>query len=240
MSILSIIEVKPGMKLEQAVMSPENDTCLLSAGTILSIKNIEKLKDLKIEEVDIADRDTVFISPTDKMAESLVSDFIRILRKTSPKRPEANKNDEVVTVARILEAIIVKVAKNEEVLSFLVELKVIDNLRLYEHSIYTSVLSGLVAGCMKLNTEEIVCAVIGGLLHNIGVAEMPMLLNIEDFTPQQKICGRNIPPMVIILHYRKIFRGRSQIVYNITMNAGTAPDFQKDWLKKRFLYAPGS
>ena len=186
MSILSIIEVKPGMKLEQAVVSPETDTCLLSAGTILSIKNIEKLKELKIEQVDIADRDTVFISPTDKMAESLVSDFIRILRKTSPKRPEANKNDDVVTVARILEAIIVKVAKNDDVLAFLVELKVIDNLRLYEHSIYTSVLSGLVAGCMKLNTEEIVCAVIGGLLHNIGVAEMPMLLNSDNFTQQQR------------------------------------------------------
>ncbi len=186
MSILTITEVKPGMKLEQAIYSPENNSCLLSAGTILSIKNIEKLKELKIEQVYIANRDTVFISPTDKMAECLVDDFIRILRKTSPNRPEANKNDNIVKVARQLEAIIMKVAKNEDVLSFLVELKLIDNLRLYEHSVYTSVLSGLIAGCMKLDIDEIICAVIGGLLHNIGVAEMPMLLNIENFTEQQK------------------------------------------------------
>lgn len=186
MSMLSIKEVKPGMTLEQAIYSSDNNSFLLTAGTVLSIKNIEKIKELKIEQIDIADRNTVFISPTDKMAVSLVSDFIGILRKTSPKQPEANKNDFVVKVAHQLETVILKIAKNEDVMSILVELKLIDNLRLYEHSLYTSILSGLVAGCMGLGTDDLICAVIGGLLHNIGVAEMPSLLHIENFTPQQR------------------------------------------------------
>ena len=147
MNILEMYEIKPGMTLEQSINSAENGSCLLSAGTVLSIKNIEKLKELGIEKISIADRDSVFISPNDKMAESLVADFIGILRKTAPRRPEANKNDYVVKVARQLEAIIVKVAKNDDVLSFLVEMKLIDNLRLYEHSLYTSILCGLVSGC---------------------------------------------------------------------------------------------
>ena len=46
---ISIKEVKPGMKLEKAVMSADNDKCLLSSNTTLSIKNIEKLKEYEIE-----------------------------------------------------------------------------------------------------------------------------------------------------------------------------------------------
>ena len=58
-------------------------------------------------------------------------------------------------VVQLLEHIIKKVAQSEEVLSFMVELRIINRVKLYEHSIYTAVLGGLVAGCMGLPTDQI-------------------------------------------------------------------------------------
>ena len=192
MSELFISEVKPGMKLEQAIVMPDGKT-LLSSGTILSIKNIEKLHELNIKSIHIADRYTHLITPIDKMQTQLVEDFTRMLRQIAPNSPEANKSDEVVKVANILEKIILKIAKNETVLEFMVELRIIDKVKLYDHSVHTAVLAGLVAGSMGLDVENILCAVTGGLLHNIGVAEMPTLLNIKEMTPPQQTLWREHP-----------------------------------------------
>lgn len=220
MSVLSVVQLKPGMVLEQAVYN--GDKCLLKAGIALSIRNIQKLKELQIESVDVADPNTLFISPGDKMAQDLVEDYIRVLRNTSPKQPEANKNDYVVKVAQLLEHIIKKVAQSDEVLSFMVELRIINRVKLYEHSIYTAVLSGLVAGCMGLPTDQIVTAVMGGLLHNIGVEEMPTLTYEEKFNAQQEklwkehptygyyfALQKNVPRSVAeaILHHHEMWDG---------------------------------
>lgn len=184
--ILSINEVKPGMVLEQTIIAPDTGKCLLSSGIALSIKNIEKLKELKIKEVGIADRYSVFISPEDKMSEMLVEDYIKELRNICPKRPEANMNDDVVAVAEQLEELIRKISRISGIMPFLVEAKLTDNAYLYKQSLYTAVLSGIVAGCMKLPKEEIVATIVGALLHNIGMCEMPMLIGKENLTGQQK------------------------------------------------------
>ena len=192
MSQLYLSEVKPGMRLEQAIVMPDGKT-LLSAGTILSIKNIDKLHELGIKVINIADRYTHLITPVDKMQSQLVEDFTRMLRNIAPSTPEANKSDKVVKVAETLEKIILKIAKNETVLEFMVELRIIDKVKLYEHSVHTAVLAGLVAGSMGLDIENMLCAVTGGLLHNIGVAEMPTLLNIPEMTPPQETLWREHP-----------------------------------------------
>lgn len=192
MSELYISEVKPGMRLEQAIILPDGKT-LLSTGTILSIKNIDKLHELGIKVIHIADRYTHLITPVDKMQTQLVEDFIRVLRNIAPHNPEANKSDKVVKVAELLEKIIQKIAKNETVLEFMVELRIINKVKLYEHSVHTAVLAGLIAGSMGLDVENILCVVTGGLLHNIGVAEMPTLLNIPEMTPPQETLWREHP-----------------------------------------------
>ena len=192
MSVLPISRIKPGMKLEQAVYLPDGK-CLLTAGAVITNRNIEKFREFGILEVDVADIYTLFISPSDKMEELLVEDFTHILRHISPNRPEANKNDEVVQVAAQLESLIKKLAKNEDIVGFLVELRVIDKLRLYENGLYTAVLSGLVAGCLKLPAEEILCAIIGGLLHDIGMAEMPSLLTMKELPPQEQNLWKEHP-----------------------------------------------
>ena len=99
MGKMKIKAVKPGMQLEQSIYQPGSDMCLLKAGTILSNRNVEQIKAIGIEFVDILDPDTILITPMDKMEESLVEDFIHVLREFSPLQPEAKKNDHVVEVA---------------------------------------------------------------------------------------------------------------------------------------------
>lgn len=179
MGKMNIKAVKPGMQLEQAVYQPGSDLCLLKSGTILSNRNLEQLMDIGIETIDILDPNTILITPMDKMEQSLVKDFVRVLREFSPLQPEANKNDRVVEVARQLEQLIKKIARNEEVLKTLVELRIIHKVRLYDHAVYTAVLSGLVAGCMNLAVEEMIVVLISALLHNMGIAEMPNLVRLD-------------------------------------------------------------
>lgn len=193
MGILNVMEVRPGMCVQKAVYIPDGTQCLLKAGTTLSIKHIQKLKELGIQEVDVADRYTLFVSPEDKMQEALEEDFVSVLRKVSPKVSEANKNDSVMAVADFLEKLINKIAMEEEILQFMMEMRIIDKVRLYDTAIYTAVLSGLIAGCMRLSAENIYITVVGALLHNIGLAEMPTLLTVERRNPQQESLWKEHP-----------------------------------------------
>jgi len=186
MSLISVSEIRPGMVVQKAVYSLDNQQCLLKAGSILSIINIKKLREIGIKNIDVADRYTMFVSPADKMQEALVDDFVAVLRKTAPNVAEANKNDDVMAVANYLEKLIPTIAMEEEILNIMMELRIIDKYRLYDHGVYTAVLCGLVAGCLGLSKKEIYYTVVGGLIHNIGVEEMPTLLTVKDFNEQQK------------------------------------------------------
>lgn len=193
MGQLKIEDVRPGMVLAAAVMTPDGGKLLLKEGHALTIKGIQKIKELNIETVEIADRNSLFVTPVDKMAENLEKDFLQALRKVSPKQAEANKNDNMVKVASRLEHIIGIICKQEAMMEFCVQLKLIDNVRLYQHSVNTAVLSGLVAGAMDLTEEEVFVTTAGGLLHHIGICEMPLLLGLKEFNEQQRLLFEEHP-----------------------------------------------
>ena len=182
---LPIAQVKPGMVLENPVLLPGSDKVLLKAGVALSLKNIARLRELKIPGVAIADRNTVYISPVDKIAEAFIADFLNYSKALCPNQPEANLSDEVCELARRNEKLAIRLSTNEDILSFLLEQKITDNKRLYQYSIITCVLSGLVAGRMNLSPDQILKCMIGGLLSDIGLCEMPILIGQEDFDGQQ-------------------------------------------------------
>lgn len=172
MGQLKLEDVRPGMVLAAPVMSSDGRTLLLKEGHTLTIKGIQKIKELKIETIEIADRNSLFVTPIDKMAENLERDFLLYLRKISPKQAEANKNDNMVRVADELEQSIGKICHQEKIMEFCVQLKLVDNLRLYQHSVNTAVLAGLTAGAMGMTGEQLTTIIAGGLLHDIGLCEI--------------------------------------------------------------------
>lgn len=183
--LLSITQVKPGMILEKPVMMPGSDKCLLKAGIAVSLKNIARMRELQITSVFIADRNTVYTSPVDKIAEAFVTDFLHYSKALCPNQPEANLSDEICDLARRNEKLAVKLSTNEEILSFLLQQKITDNTGLYQYSIMTCVLSGLVAARMNMSLDQILKCMTGALLSDIGLCEMPMLIGKEDFDGQQ-------------------------------------------------------
>ncbi len=183
--LLSITQVKPGMILEKPVMMPGTDKCLLKAGVAVTLKNIARMRELHITSVSIADRNTVYISPADKIAEAFVADFLHYSRALCPSQPEANLSDEICDLARRNEKLAVKLSTNEDILSFLLQQKITDNTRLYQYSIITCVLAGLVAARMDMSLDQTLKCMIGGLLSDTGLCEMPMLIGKDDFDGQQ-------------------------------------------------------
>lgn len=183
--LLSITQVKPGMILEKPVMMPGSDKCLLKAGVAVTLKNIARMRELHIASVSIADRNTVYISPADKIAEAFVADFLHYSRALCPSQPEANLSDEICDLARRNEKLAVKLSTNEDILSFLLQQKITDNTRLYQYSIITCVLAGLVAARMDMSPDQTLKCMIGGLLSDTGLCEMPMLIGKDDFDGQQ-------------------------------------------------------
>lgn len=179
-------DIRPGMVLAAAVMIPESTTLLLKEGHALTIKGIQKIRELNIEAVEVVDRNSLFVTPIDKMTENFEQDFLLYLRKISPRQAEANKNDNMVLIADMLERLLVRICRQETVMEFCVQLKLVDNLRLYQHSVHTAVLAGMVAGAMGLSEEEIMTAVVGGLLHDIGICEMPLVLGAKERSSQQQ------------------------------------------------------
>lgn len=186
MGQIRIEDIRPGMVLAAAVMAADGSTLLLKEGHALTIKGIQKIKQLEIETIEIEDRNSLFVTPIDKMTENLEKDFVSYLRKISPKQAEANKNDNMVKVADRLENIISKICQNEIAMEFCVQLKLVDNLRLYQHSVHVAVLAGLIAGAMGMPEEEILIIVAGGLLHDVGICEMPLVLGTAERNQQQQ------------------------------------------------------
>ncbi|GFI04485.1 MAG: HD domain-containing protein [Lachnospiraceae bacterium] len=186
MGQVKVEDIRPGMVLAAAVVIPESTTLLLKEGHALTIKGIQKIRELKIEAVEIVDRNSLFVNPIDKMTENLEQDFLLYLRKISPRQAEANKNDNMVRIADVLEGMIPRICRQETVMEFCVQLKLVDNLQLYQHSVHTAVLSGMVAGAMGQSEEEIMTAVVGGLLHDVGICEMPLVLGSKERSSQQQ------------------------------------------------------
>ncbi|MBQ7832729.1 MAG: HD domain-containing protein [Lachnospiraceae bacterium] len=183
--LLPITQVKPGMILEKPVMMPGTDKYLLKAGVAVSLKNIARMRELQIMSVSIADRNTVYISPTDKIAEAFVADFLHYSRALCPNQPEANLSDDICDLARKNEKLAVKLSTNDHLLSFLLQLKITDNEKLYPYSIMTSVLSGLVAARMGLSLDATLKCMTGALLSDIGLCEMPTLIAQKDYDGQK-------------------------------------------------------
>ena len=102
MSVLPISRIKPGMKLEQAVYLPDGK-CLLTAGAVITNRNIEKFREFGILEVDVADIYTLFISPSDKtLVEGFVSKaFCEGVKPPSPQAVRPKRRNKQSTILKI-------------------------------------------------------------------------------------------------------------------------------------------
>lgn len=194
MSILSIFKVKEGMILGEPVFSKHDRKLLINQGNRLTKKTIECLKENSIESVEISDRYSIFIKPTETMVNFLEKEIPRKILELAPNIEEANTSDYMVGVSKKSINIVNKILCDEKILNICVQIKLTGNKNLFNHSINTCALSLLVAGAMNLRDAEIYNIGVAALIHDMGLCEMPFLIDKESkLTGQELLLWKEHP-----------------------------------------------
>jgi len=192
MNKVMISEVKPGMVLQKPVYTLDKQQILLTYGTKLNEGMIRNLSAAGIKEVYIADPYTLFVLPVNQMAIYLKESYNQTIMKYSSERPEGNLCDEMVKIAKIVKKTSEKICEDVDLLNFCIQMKIVEDGRLFKESVLTSVFSGLIAGAMELN-NQIYNIMVGGLLHNIGCMEMPFLIGVKNRQGQEQLLWKEHP-----------------------------------------------
>ena len=75
----------------------------------------------------------------------------------------------------------------DAILDFCTQMQIINNQALFCHGVNTCALSMLLAGALGLSKTEILNIGIASLIHDVGVCEMPFLINKDVKSPQEEL-----------------------------------------------------
>lgn len=190
MKIESLLE---GMITAEPIICSSTGKTLLNSGSKLTTAIIESLKSRKIYQVSITDQYTLFVDPVDTMTKELGKLLQDELVRIAPDVPEANTSDKMVNISKTSRKITKNIIQNRNIVQYCVLMKLIDNSFLFKHAVNTCVLSLLVAGAMNMKEELIEQVGTGALLHDIGLCEMPLVINVEHRNSQQDSLWREHP-----------------------------------------------
>lgn len=181
----------------------------------MSKSSIENLERLGFATLEIADRFTSFVLLFEKMKESLKKTCGRYIDIYASEKEEENLCDDMVPAARIMKRIVNSICGRDNIINLCMQMHIQDSDLIFEHSIMTSVFSGLLAGSLHLSDTEIENTIVGGLLHNIGVLEMAYLIPEKDqLYGQEALLWREHPQYGC---YAAIQEGISREIANIIL-----------------------
>jgi len=190
---INVDSLLEGMIIAEPVICPNTGKVLLNSGAKITASIIESLISRKISQVSITDQYTLFVDPVDTITKELSSTLQDKILKLAPDIPEANKTDKMVNVSRTARRVAAKIIKNRDIVQYCVLMKLLDEELLFNHSINTCVLSLLVSGAMDMKEDAVEVIGTAGLLHDIGLCEMPLLLDTKERNKQQESLWREHP-----------------------------------------------
>jgi len=199
-------ELVPGMVLAQTVTCPQTQTMLLKAGCILTAAMISLFKEREIYPVWVAEQDTLLIDPLDSIGTEVKEKLLNKIAVFAPERSEANTSDKMVEVARKVKKFACKIAADEAVLKICMEMKLINNERLYQHAISTSATAMLVAGAIGLGETHLEVIGTAGLLHDLGCCEMPVVVTRDKRSLAEEGLWKEHPKYGCYIAKEKFFR----------------------------------
>lgn len=190
---LSIEQLLEGMITAEPIKCPNTGNVLLNSGSKLTTANIESIKSRKIEKVSIADQYTLFVDPVDTMFKELGKLLEEGIAKMAPDIAEANTSDKMVKISQSARKVSKRIIENKNILQHCVVMKLLDDCFLFKHSVNTCILSLLVAGAMGMNETSVENVGIGALLHDLGLCEMPQVINAKQRNSQLESLWREHP-----------------------------------------------
>lgn len=193
MEKVAVSELSEGMVLAETLFCPKTNKVLLTKGTKLTEAFINQIKSRNFEEILVEELYTLCIDPIDNIRKALKSGLNEEILKLCPDKIEANKSDKMFTVSRLVRNLISEIIDDSVLTGFCVQMKIIDDRFLYTHSVSVCALSMLVSGALDLSEKEIIIIGSAALIHDLGLCEMPHLVNQTQRSPQQEALFKEHP-----------------------------------------------
>ena len=177
---IKIGELLEGMVLSKPVISPKTGKLLLKDGSNLDERMISALRKHNVEEVEVIERYTLFVDAEMTTYNELKKIMLEDIKRLAPEEAEVNTSDQMVEVSKMASEAVKDILDNKETIEFCVRMKLLDNDYFFKHSAYTCVLSLLTSGIMGFEYEMMKKIGKAALLHDLGLGEMPFLIELED------------------------------------------------------------
>lgn len=179
MGSLHISELKQGMVISENLVDKNTGKQLLKIGTRLTNNLIERLTAFGFHYVEVEDQYTLLLNPDDHM-ENLLSDCYKTaIKRIISQYPQGSMNDKAFEVGKKIIPLTKYIIENEKIRESCISMQIIDFRALLLTGVFSSVYSMFVAAVMELSSQEILNIGIAALLHDIGMCEMPYLVNVQ-------------------------------------------------------------
>lgn len=186
MGKLHISQLKQGMVISESLVDEETGTLLLKQGARLSNVTIDKIISHGFTWLEVADPYTLLIRPEESM-ELLLQDCYRsAVRKILPRYREGSMNDAAFEAGNRVPPVIEKIIADGKIRQACINMEIVNFRSLLLTGIYTSVYSMFVAAVLELSDQELYDVGAAGLLHDIGLCEMPYLITTGEIPANMK------------------------------------------------------
>lgn len=186
-------EARVGMVLAEPIVSEDGQHLLLKAGQVLNRAIIQKLIEWDVSLISVADIYSLQIDPIDQMQVVLEESYHGAISKYSSPQLVGNKRDDIPKIVGKMKEVIGHIIKDEMVLTYCLQMRMVKERNLYQKAVETSVFAGLLAGVYGCSMEQMHDIMLGGLLHDSGCLEMTFLIGKAQKTPQEELLWKEHP-----------------------------------------------
>ncbi len=194
---ISLEECQPGMKIITNVVDQDNSILAIN-GSIITEELLVKLKKHNVKEVVVYSKD-IGKWQKKKILNKLKKEYKRNIKKetTTTYKNSVKIMDDIIfeiekgeklkfsKIKAITLPLLNEIVKNNNYVTCLEIMKKERN-EIYNHSVNTAILSGLLCKWMKYNKQSIYRAIVGGLLHDIGLCQIPCsIIDKKDYTEEE-------------------------------------------------------
>ncbi|MBE5966186.1 MAG: HD domain-containing protein [Lachnospiraceae bacterium] len=177
MRIISLDSIKGNERLAKDIIN-QNETVLMTAGTVVRKEYINRLKDLDIEYIYVEDEIGKGINLTDSLEFQIKEQCQKAVQNILQKYSYHN-NSELEEITLVADEIIYDIMQEPEVIYNLSSIRS-KSESTYSHSLNVCALSVILSFRLKLPRKRIREIAIGALLHDIGFTYISLDYNNID------------------------------------------------------------
>ncbi|MHB1167203.1 MAG: HD-GYP domain-containing protein [Carboxydocellales bacterium] len=170
MRALSVDNLKAGMKVGRTIYSA-NSKVLLSAGMVLTERYIERLRDLGIMSLYIADDQLGKIEVDDVISEQTRREALSVTREAM-RTIRAGGHLDAKKVSQVINDMIDEILNNPNLVVSLVDIRAMNDYA-FGHSVNVAVLSLIMGTALGYDQMSLKNLAIGALFHDVGKTFIP-------------------------------------------------------------------